>query len=182
MNKTSQDQRYSALSIGMHWLMLFLLAAVYATIELRGLFPKGSAARDLIKMWHFMLGLSVLVAVALRLAARAAGGTPPIRPAPPPWQTGLAHALHAALYALMIAMPLLGWLLLSAAGKPVPFFGMELPALIGADKALAHQIKEVHEALGTAGYFLIGLHALAALFHHHVMRDDTLRRMLPARD
>jgi cytochrome b561 len=90
--------------------------------------------------------------------------------------------MHITLYALMIGMPLLGWLLLSAAGKPIPFFGLELPALISKNKELADLIKEIHETIGTAGYFLVGIHAAAALFHHYVKRDDTLVRMLPHRD
>jgi cytochrome b561 len=92
-----------------------------------------------------------------------------------------AKLLHLAVYALMIGMPLTGWLLLSASGKPIPFFGFELPALIGTDKDLAGQIKEVHEFVGTMGYYLLGLHAIAALYHHYIQRDDTLTRMLPIR-
>ena len=93
----------------------------------------------------------------------------------------LAKVVHLALYALMLGMPLGGWLMLSAAGKPVPFFGLELPALIGENKALAGQIHEIHETVGVIGYWLIGLHAAAAVFHHYVAKDDTLRRMLPGR-
>jgi cytochrome b561 len=77
----------------------------------------------------------------------------------------------------MVAMPLLGWLVLSAGGKPIPFFGLELPALLAPNKELGHQIKEVHELGGNLGYALIGGHAAAALFHHYVMRDNTLVRM-----
>ncbi len=73
-------------------------------------------------------------------------------------------------------------LLLSAAGKSIPFFGLQLPALIGESKSLADVIKEIHEIGGTVSYFLIGLHAAAALFHHYFVLDDTLRRMLPSRD
>ena len=87
--------------------------------------------------------------------------------------------MHLALYAFLVAMPLLGWLTLSAKGKPIPFFGLQLPALVGADKALADSLKEVHETIGTIGYYLVGLHAVAALFHHYGMRDNTLQRMLP---
>jgi cytochrome b561 len=87
--------------------------------------------------------------------------------------------MHVALYVLMIGLPLVGWLILSASGKPVPFFGLQLPALVGENKALADLFKEIHETGGTVGYFLIGLHAAAALFHHYVVRDNTLRRMLP---
>ena len=168
-------QRYSPLSIGLHWLMLLLIAAVYATIELKGNFPKGSDTRELLKYWHFMLGLSVFALVWLRLLARW------IKPVPalPGWQERLASVMHLALYGLMIALPLLGWLTLSAAGKPIPFFGLELPALMAANPERAGQFKELHEALAQAGYWLIGLHAGAALLHHYVLRDDTLRRMLP---
>jgi cytochrome b561 len=85
------------------------------------------------------------------------------------------------LYAFLILMPLLGWLTLSAAGKAIPFFGLELPALIGPDKALAESIEDLHGTIGTLGYYLIGLHAAAALYHHYFVQDDTLRRMLPLR-
>lgn len=169
--------RYTTPTVVLHWFMLALLAAVYACIELRVYWPKGSDPRELIKTWHFMLGLSVFALVWLRLVARFRGGTPPIVPAPPAWQNALGHAMHGALYLLMIAMPLGGWLILSASGKPIPFFGLELPALVAENKALAGQVEEIHEIGGTIGYWLIGLHAAAALYHHYVQRDNTLRRM-----
>ncbi len=171
--------RYSWLSISLHWLMLLLLAAVYACIELRVQFPKDSDPRNLLKTWHFMLGLSVFVLVWLRLLGRWLSPRPPITPPLPRWQQRLSTLTHVLLYGLMIGMPLGGWLMLSAAGKPIPFFGLELPALLAPNKALAGQIKEIHETVGVAGYWLIGLHAGAALFHHYLRKDDTLRRMIP---
>jgi cytochrome b561 len=180
MNWKNTTDRYGALSIGMHWLMLLLLVAVYACIELREFYPRGSDLREGLKTWHFMLGLSVFALVFMRLAIRlVSGAMPSIRPAPPVWQQRLAALMHLALYVFLIAMPLLGWLTLSASGKPIPFFGQQLPALRGADKALAGSLKEIHETIGTIGYYLVGLHAAAALVHHYVNRDDTLRRMLP---
>jgi cytochrome b561 len=128
-----------------------------------------------------MLGMPVFVLVWLRIAARLSGSTPAIQPEPAKLQQLSAKLLHLALYALMIGMPLTGWLLLSASGKVIPFFGLELPALIGEDKELAKQIKEVHEFVGTTGYFLLGLHVVAALYHHYVQRDNTLTRMFPER-
>ncbi|WKC36064.1 cytochrome b [Ectopseudomonas chengduensis] len=182
MNRKNASPRYGSLSIGLHWLMLILIAVVYACIELKGNFPKGSETRELLKQWHFMLGLSVFALVWLRLLARALSPIPAIEPPPPTWQALPAKLMHLALYALMIGAPLAGWLILSAAGKPIPFFGLELPALIGPDKELAGQIKELHELAGTAGYWLIGLHAIAGLYHHYVARDNTLTRMLPGRN
>lgn len=170
--------RYGRLTIALHWLMLLLLAAVYACIELRELFPRGSDPRNLLKAWHFMLGLTVFALVWVRIAARLVGGTPPINPPPTALQALAGRIVHLALYALMIAMPLGGWLILSAEGDPVPFFGLTLPPLVGPDKDLAELVEEIHATAGTVGYWLIGLHAAAALFHHYVLRDDTLRRML----
>lgn len=181
MNWKNTASRYGSLSVGIHWLMLLLFIAVYASINLRELYPKGSDLREGLKTWHFMLGMLVFVLVWLRLAARFSGPTPGIQPEPPNWQQISAKLLHLALYALMIVMPLTGWLLLSATGKPIPFFGLQLPALIGENKVLAAQIKEIHEFGGTAGYYLIGLHTAAALYHHYIKRDNTLTRMLPVR-
>ncbi|MDO8990488.1 MAG: cytochrome b [Sideroxyarcus sp.] len=181
MNWKNTPIRYGSLTIGIHWLMLLLFVAVYGTIELRELYEKGSDPREALKTWHFMLGMLVFIMIWLRLAARFSAPLPLIRPAIPRLQEVSAKLLHLALYALMIGMPLTGWLLLSAAGKPIPFFGLQLPALIAENKDLAGQIKELHEAVGTTGYFLIGLHALAALYHHFIQRDNTLTRMLPGR-
>ena len=175
------ELRYGSLSIALHWLMLILIAGVYACIELKGNFPKGSDTRELLKQWHFMLGLSVFALAWLRLLARLIAPTPAITPSLPAWQAIPAKLMHIALYSLMIGAPLAGWLILSAAGKPIPFFGMELPALLAPDKALAGRIKEWHELAGTAGYWLIGLHAAAGVLHHLVVRDNTLTRILPSK-
>ncbi|WP_395683238.1 cytochrome b [Dokdonella sp.] len=179
MNTNNRPERYNGATIAMHWLMLLLLAAVYACIELRGYWPRGSDVREGLKTWHFMLGLGVFVLVFMRLALRWTAPSP--APHGAAWQRLLAQLGHGLLYLFMIAMPLLGWLALSAAGKPIPFFGLDLPALTGPDKDFAHSVEEIHETIGTIGYYLIGLHAAAALFHHYVLRDDTMLRMLPRR-
>jgi cytochrome b561 len=181
MNLKNTASRYGCLSIGIHWMMVLLFVAVYGAVELHELFAKGSDLRAMLMTWHFMLGLLVFALVWLRLAARLSGPTPAIVPEPPGLQQLSSRLLHLALYLLMIGMPLTGWLMLSAAGKPIPFFGMELPALIGENKDLAEQIEELHETVGTAGYFLIGLHTVAALYHHYIKGDNTLTRMLPER-
>lgn len=179
MTKSAPHSRFSSLSITLHWAMLLLLIAVYACMELREYYPKGSDFREGLKMWHFMFGLTVLLLVLIRVVARVTGGTPPITPDPPAWQTLIARFTHLALYAFMIAMPIAGWVILSASGKAIPFYGLDLPALVGLNKALAEQVKELHETVATIGYFLVGLHAVAALFHHYIVKDDTLRRMMP---
>lgn len=181
MSSTAPPHRFPALTIALHWVTVALIAAVYACILLRENYPRGSDLREGLKVWHFMLGLVVLVLVMARIVARFISTEPPIVPEPPAWQRLLARSTHFALYAFMVAMPVMGWIALSASGKAIPFFGLDLPALVAPSKALAEQVEEVHETIGTIGYFLIGLHALAALFHHYFLRDDTLRRMLPGR-
>jgi superoxide oxidase len=173
--------KYGWLSISMHWIMLLLIVATYAAMDIKSIFPKGSSGRDGIAMLHYMLGLSVFCFVWLRMWVRLAGDAPAVKPAMPAVQAQLAKVVHFALYALMIGLPVLGWLTLSARGKPVPFFGAELPALIGKSQEAAKWLKEIHESLATAGYFLIGLHVAAALYHQFVKRDNTLKLMLPGR-
>ena len=170
---------YQPLSIGAHWLTLALLVAVYALIELRGNFPKGSDARELMKTWHGMLGLTVFGLVFVRLALRAIFPAPAIAPPPPASLHTLARVMHWSLYAFLLVMPLLGWMVLSAKGKPIPLFGLELPALMAPDRDMAESLEGIHEFIGNVGYGLIGLHAAAALWHHYAMRDDTLHRMWP---
>lgn len=173
--------RYSSISILLHWGMLLLITAVYACILLREYYPRGSDLREGLKSWHFMLGLSVLLLVIVRIIARLLTAKPPITPEPPAWQMMLVKLVHFALYAFMLAMPVAGWLILSSGDKNIPFFGLELFPLIGPDKALSEQIEELHETVGTVGYYLIGLHALASLFHHYLVKDNTLQRMLPGK-
>lgn len=165
----------------LHWLMFLLIVAVYACIELRSFYPKESDARALLKTWHFMLGLFVFALAGLRLAIHVTQIAPRIEPPPGPKLALLAKLAHVALYVFMLGMPLAGWLILSAAGKSIPFFGLDLPALIVKNVDRAHFIKDVHEVGGTIGYSLIGIHTAAALFHHYVTRDNTFLRMLPAR-
>lgn len=179
MTRPCSPDRYSFASIVLHWLMLALIVGVYAAIEFREFFPKGSEPREALKTWHFMLGLSVLGLVWLRIAARLVWNPPRPLVDEPEWRQIAARLVHFALYVFMIGMPILGWLILSAEGKAIPFFGVGLPALVEASKPLAEQIEEVHEVGGTIGYWLIGFHAAAAMFHHYVLRDRILVRMVP---
>ncbi len=179
MTENIKGQRYAPISIFLHWAMLLLIAAAYACILLRENFERGSDLREGLKTWHFMLGLTILLLVIVRIGARLLNPKPPITPPPPSWQMRLSKGVHWALYALIIVMPLLGWTILSAEGKLVPFFGLELFPLVGPDKVLGDQVHDVHETIGTIGYYLIGLHAAASLVHHYFYKDDTLKRMLP---
>ena len=178
---TSEDRsfQYARPLVALHWLMFLMLIVVYAAMEFRVLYDKGMPERDFMKSLHFMFGLCVLLLVFLRLLAKR------LSPRPESvnsqglhlWLHRAAGAGHGVLYLFMAIMPIAGWLLLSAAGKPIPFFGLELPALIAPDEALAKQIKSLHALAGNIGYGLIGLHVAAALFHQLVLKDQLLQRM-----
>lgn len=179
MNIKNSRERYGALAIGLHWLIVLQLIGVYACINLVDLFPEHSDPQRLLKTWHFLLGLTVLAVALVRLLNRLSAPSPVLLSSTPRWQRWLASAVHVALYAFLLVMPLLGWLTLSAEGHPISIFGAALPGLIAPNEAWAHSLKEIHETIGVAGYYLIGLHAGAALFHHFVVRDGTLARMVP---
>jgi cytochrome b561 len=179
MNSADASFKYARPLIALHWLMFLLFIVVYAAMEFRVIYDKGMPERDFMKSLHFMFGLSVLLLVVFRLWAKRLSPRPPLQQL-----HGLANLMqrasgvgHVVLYLFMAVMPIMGWLMLSAAGKPIPFFGLELPALIAPDEALAKQIKAVHALAGNMGYGLIGLHVGAALFHQWVLKDRLLQRM-----
>ena len=85
---------------------------------------------------------------------------------------------HLALYLLMLLIPIVGWLMSSAKGYTVNYFGLfELPDLVDKDKALGHQLKEIHEFLANGLMALVGLHILAALKHQFIDKDGLISRM-----
>jgi cytochrome b561 len=176
---STRTTTYSPALIALHWITALVFVGIFAAVELHEYYPKGDPTRDLLMLAHKSLGITILLLVIVRIFIRSRNPAPLIIPVPRAWQTALAHSTHAALYAAMIAMPLLGWLMSNAAGRPAPFFGFELPFLIGENKDLAGTLKEVHEFIGSALYYVIGLHAFAALAHHYAFKDNTLGRMLP---
>jgi len=181
MQWLNSPQRYGAIARAFHWGMLALLAAVCLAIELKGVFPRGSAGRTALLHWHELLGLTAALAVFSRLAWRAFDAPPAALPGPD-WQRRAASAVKLALYVLLIALPLTGLVAAAGRGDSTVYFGVDLVSVIGpVSKALGKAVEDVHEALATAAYWLVGLHAAAALWHHFVLRDATLRRMLPVR-
>ena len=169
--------RFSKATIAIHWLTLLLIIAVYCTMEFRGIFERGTDARELMKTLHYTIGLSILVLTFVRILLRFSQPYPAIEPTPAMWQHKLAALVHLAIYGFLLAMPFLGWLILSAEGKPILWFGVELPALIASNQDSAELVEELHEIIAQVGYVLIGLHAFAAILHHHVFKDNTLKRM-----
>lgn len=178
MNVQQNASYYSKPVVILHWLTLVLVVGVFGAIESRELFPKGTEMREFMKAIHFSLGLTVLVVTVFRVIARFTTSTPPIYPPTGSLSRIFSGLMHVILYLLLLGMPIAGWLALSAAGKPIPFYGIEMPALVSENKVLADAIKNAHKTVGKFAYFLIAAHALAGLYHHYIKRDNTLKRML----
>jgi len=171
-------RRYSSAAIFFHWAVFALIAVAYAAIELKGFAGKGTPARALAMTVHEWAGALVLVLAVPRLLWRLVRGAPQPEPGPR-WMHWLAEAMHWVLYLYIFAQPILGILALNAGGHvlELPALGIQIPAIVGPDDDLKGFVKEIHETLGTAFYLVIGLHAVAALFHHYMLGDNTLRRM-----
>lgn len=180
MQWRNSSARFGALAQAFHWGMLMLLTAVCLAIELKGAYPRGSAGRAALTHWHELLGLSAALAVFARLFWRALDAPPPSLPGTPGWQRRATKLTKLALYGLLIALPVTGLIAAIGRGNEVIFLGIDFNALIGPIAAGAGKTaKEVHEIMATAAYWLVGLHAAAAAWHHFIARDATLRRMLP---
>lgn len=130
--------------------------------------------------WHKSIGITVLMLALVRMAWRLADLTPALPNHMRPWERRLAHTSHALIYLMMVAMPLSGWVINSAANFPLKLYGLiRLPDIAPADKALQTQAEIVHLSLFWMLAALLVLHIGAALWHHFVQRDEILARMLP---
>jgi len=161
----------------LHWSTVLLLIAAAAFALTRDEVA-GRVARQWLLEGHRHTGLLVLLLALLRIGLRLRNGSQPqanharlVRIAA--WLT------HAALYLILLALPLLGWTLSNAEGKPVYLFGAALPALVADDEDLADRLLLWHQDLAWALLALVLLHIGAALYHHFVRRDDVLRSMWP---
>lgn len=177
---TSRAQRFTSTQRRLHWLMALLVAAAYVLIEQRGLFPRGSVNRAAMMQGHFWTGLTIFGLACWRLVIRRRHGAPPVTPALDRWNALAATTLHVALYLFFLVQPMLGLATAWSDGKAVliPFTSIPLPALLPLNPDLVHTLEDLHGTIGVVFYWVIGIHVLAALWHHLVRRDDTLKRML----
>ncbi|MFC0309338.1 cytochrome b [Gallibacterium trehalosifermentans] len=173
---------YPKVQIFLHWFSLLLIGLTYINIHLRDL-DLTFDWYDLMMDTHYTLGILVFFTVFIRLIVRHLyiKRTPEILPTPPVWQNKLAHYAHLALYLLFILIPIFGVLTVLNKGFNVTFFGYTIFTGFSANPETAHSIKEIHETLTNIGLIFIGLHALAALYHHYIVKDNTLLRMMPNR-
>lgn len=171
--------RYTRTAVALHWLVaLAILCAFPLGVYMHEL-PLSPRKLQLYS-YHKWIGIGALLLAVLRILWRAGHRPPPLPDGMPRWQELAAHAAHYGLYLLMLAVPLSGWLMSSALGVSVVWFGaIPLPDLIGKDKALGELLKEVHETLNFTLLAVVLAHAAAAIKHHFFERDEILARMLP---
>ena len=173
------DLRYSPWTRRLHWLIFILVAFSLILIYAHGWSPKGSSIRALFKWTHIQFGIVILLVMLPRMIVRWRGGRPPIVPPLPSWQEWLAHLMQFVLYVLLFAVPLLGIANRMWSLDAWNFLGIPLPHVALPDKVFSHKLEDIHGTLGNVLMYLAGAHAVIALTHHFVLRDSTLRSMLP---
>lgn len=193
MRDNSKTQ-WGTVSIAVHWAFaVFVAIQVPIGFWLSRAAPQARiSGDDWLLLWleqiHHSMGFVILLAAALRMSWRLTHISPDAPPSPA-YQKILAHVTHIALYVLMFVFPLSGWAgssLIGSAQFPVPinFFGFEM---IGLDFLRSLEppfntfrlYRDIHTYCWWAGGGLLGLHILAGLYHHFVVKDDVLHRMLP---
>jgi cytochrome b561 len=173
------NDRWGWISLGIHWLTVVMVLCLALVGLLMDELPN-SPTKIQVYGLHKSFGLTVLGLTVLRLLWRLIAGVPQPVPGTPRWQVLAAGITHGALYVILLAMPLSGWLYNSASGFPLKWFGLfSLPKLSGYDPDVKQFAHAMHETLFLALAAIVTLHALAALKHHYFDRDRTLARMLP---
>ena len=175
------SQRYTTTAIGLHWLMAAGLTGAFGLGVYMHELPFSPTKLQLYS-WHKWAGVTLFLLALARLAWRAGHRPPALPEAMAPVMRRVAELVHVALYLLMLAIPLSGWLMSSAKGVTTVWFGvLPLPDLVGKDKALGDLLLAVHQTLNFTLLALVIGHIGAALKHHFIDRDDVLLRMLPNR-
>jgi cytochrome b561 len=179
MQIKNTESRFGSVAMLFHWLMAVLII---------GLLGLGLYMMDLplgvqklrFYGWHKEFGILVLMLVIARFAWRVSNINPVLPAHMKAWEKFAAHSAHYAFYGFMVAMPITGWMMSSASGLPVSFFGLFiLPDLVGQSETLRKLLAEIHEWLGYGLIATLCAHVGASLQHHFINKDDILRRMLP---
>lgn len=169
---------YTATQRVLHWIMFGLIAAQYAVGSIMPHIGKNTPNESWVN-WHLSIGAAILFFVVLRWIMRVMHPVA-LLDSGPKWQQQLASATHASIYVLILIMCILGWAAASYRGWTVYLFGViPLPDLAAKNTPWAHTAGDIHDYLLYVLLIPIALHISAALYHHYVLRDRVLQRMLP---
>ncbi len=173
--------RWGPVSQSLHW-MIVALIVVMAYLGLTMTDLPNNPHKLKIYALHKSIGITILTLVSLRVLWRMYAGAPQTLATIPVWQERIAAITHWALYGLLFALPLSGWVVNSAAGFPLRWFGLvNLPSIARKDEALHTLAVSAHQILFWTLIALALAHAAAAFYHHLFPQDTTLMRMLPRR-
>jgi cytochrome b561 len=174
-----RGEDYDPVAKSFHWLIVALFAVQFGVAWLMPHVSPRTALDGRVQL-HLSIGLVGVALVLLRLGWRLSHRAPPLPDSDPAWQRLAASAAHLLLYLLALVMPLLGWVSAGLREMPMGLFGLvTLPQLLPAVRRLGGRIGHYHALAAYATLALIGLHIAAALYHHFLLRDPVLRRMLP---
>ena len=180
MTLRNTPRRWGAIAQLLHWLIVLFIVAQFTLATLFEQLPAGAKKLTLLSR-HKSIGITILVLALVRLAWRWSNPTPTLPNTLKPYERALARLTHALLYVLLFAVPLSGWLMSSARGFPVSWFGfLQLPDLVPKNKVLYEALVTTHGILAWTLGIVATVHLVAALKHHFVLKDDVLRRMLPS--
>jgi cytochrome b561 len=176
-----EQRGYGAFAQFLHWTTALLLAGQYAIGWTMPDVHRDTRPVGLIA-WHLGVGTTILLLVILRLLWRGTHPAPSEPTTLPPFLRLVARMTHWVLYGLLLLLPLLGWGNASSRGWTVDLLGVvPLPPLSPNGSPIGHSMGDWHQVCAWILLALVAAHVLAALFHHFILRDSTLRRMLPAR-
>lgn len=179
--------RYGLVAMILHWLIALAVIAMLTLGFVMGEVREGSPLQFQLFQWHKSIGITILLLTVLRLAWRLMNRRPPFPPTMRPWERTLARLTHFAFYALLFALPLTGWAMVSTSPLAIPtlLYGVvpwpHLPWLaeVRDPEAVEAALSETHELLAFTMIALLLLHVAGALRHHFILHDTVLRRMLP---
>lgn len=171
--------RYSTVSLTLHWLTAALIVGQIVLISIAE--EASRSERGFWMMLHKSGGMTILVLTLARIGWRMMNPAIPLPATTPKWQRLFARATHVLFYALLLALPLTGWLAGSASGRGFEYYGLfDFPLLpVRGGREAAKALMGVHEALPKLLYVLLFLHVAGALKHQFIDRDNVLHRMIP---
>jgi cytochrome b561 len=179
MGSTNTKDKYGYVAIFFHWLIALIIISQLAV----GLYMVNiplSLQKVKLFGWHKEFGMLILMLALVRISWRFSNIIPLLPSYMPDWQKLAARAAHFFLYVFMFAMPITGWLLTSATGFPVSFFGLFVfPDMISANPDMKFYLTEIHGWLAYGLIALIAVHAAAVVQHYVAFKDNLLKRMWP---
>lgn len=174
---TSTDDRYDTATIVFHWLTALLVVALFVTSLIWKYGPRGGSREEL-QALHISMGIGLAAVMILRLVWRAFAGRR-LAASGNAVTAPLSRLVHWALYGLLVLQVGLGFVLRWYQGEDFSFFGLfDIPQMLSPNRGLEHRIEDLHNIVAWALICLAGGHALMALAHRYVFKDDVLKRML----